>query len=142
MQTAPLLEAFGNCKTGRNHNSSRFGKLVVLRLAAAGTLASSEVETYLLEKTRVVSHAADERNYHIFYQLVAGAAAVQRTELGLEQSGTPRYLSPPTAGPNPQAQPPNPNPQPLTPKSAPQSLPRARHAPLPARRRAARRGDR
>ena len=143
MQTAPLLEAFGNCKTGRNHNSSRFGKLVVLRLAAAGTLASSEVETYLLEKTRVVSHAADERNYHIFYQLVAGAAAVQRRELGLEQSGTLRYLSPPTAGPSPL--PPadtTPSRQHLTPKPAPQPLPRARHAPLPARRRAARRGDR
>ena len=143
VQTAPLLEAFGNCKTGRNHNSSRFGKLVVLRLAAAGTLASSEVETYLLEKTRVVSHAADERNYHIFYQLVAGAAAVQRRELGLEQSGTLRYLSPPTAGPSP-LPPANTTPsrQPLTPKPAPQPLPRARHAPLSARRRAARRGDR
>ena len=52
METAPLLEAFGNCKTCRNDNSSRFGKLVVLRLSAAGTLASSEVETYLLEKSR------------------------------------------------------------------------------------------
>ena len=92
VETAPLLEAFGNCKTCRNNNSSRFGKLVVLRLSAAGTLASSEVETYLLEKSRVVSHAADERNYHIFYQILAGAAAVQRRELGLEQSGALRYL--------------------------------------------------
>ena len=142
MQTAPLLEAFGNCKTGRNHNSSRFGKLVVLRLSAAGTLASSEVETYLLEKTRVVSHAADERNYHIFYQLVAGAAAVQRRELGLEQSGTLRYLSPPTAGPSP-LPPANTTPsrQPLTQACPPTPTPRQARSATCAEARSASRGS-
>ena len=93
VETAPLLEAFGNCKTCRNNNSSRFGKLVVLRLGAAGTLASSEVETYLLEKSRVVSHAADERSYHVFYQLCAGATPLQRRELGLsDPTSALRYL--------------------------------------------------
>ena len=72
LQSSPLLEAFGNCKTCLNNNSSRFGKLVQLRFGTAGDLQSSVVQTYLLEKSRVTSHASAERNYHIFYQVPAG----------------------------------------------------------------------
>ena len=93
LQTSPVLEAFGNAKTVRNHNSSRFGKLVVLQCTSAGALASCAVETYLLEKSRVVSHAAAERNYHIFYQLLAGAPAPRRRDLRLSgPSSSFRYL--------------------------------------------------
>ena len=92
LQTSPVLEAFGNAKTVRNHNSSRFGKLVVLQCTSAGALASCAVET-TAEKSRVVSHAAAERNYHIFYQLLAGAPAPRRRDLRLSgPSSSFRYL--------------------------------------------------
>ncbi|KAG7260722.1 hypothetical protein CRUP_029478 [Coryphaenoides rupestris] len=68
----PLLEAYGNAKTVRNDNSSRFGKFIRIHFATSGKLASADIETYLLEKSRVTFQLCAERSYHIFYQLMTG----------------------------------------------------------------------
>ncbi|XP_028310675.1 myosin heavy chain, fast skeletal muscle-like [Gouania willdenowi] len=68
----PLLEAYGNAKTVRNDNSSRFGKFIRIHFGTSGKLASADIETYLLEKSRVTFQLSAERSYHIFYQLMTG----------------------------------------------------------------------
>ncbi len=77
LQSNPILEAFGNAKTLRNDNSSRFGKFIELGFNRAGILQGAKVQTYLLEKVRIGYHASGERNYHIFYQLLRGATEEQ-----------------------------------------------------------------
>lgn len=80
LQSNPVLEAFGNGKTLRNDNSSRFGKFIDMGFSRAGHLMGAKVETYLLEKVRVAFHASGERNYHIFYQVLRGASEEQKKE--------------------------------------------------------------
>ncbi|CAI5747375.1 unnamed protein product [Peronospora destructor] len=87
----PLLESFGNAKTTRNDNSSRFGKFTQLQFDSRGKLIGAKCETYLLEKSRVVSIAEGERNYHIFYQLLAGLSSQERKEFGLDPDCKYRY---------------------------------------------------
>ena len=79
----PLLESFGNAKTIRNDNSSRFGKFMTLQFDASSGLIGSQCSTYLLEKSRVVAPAEGERSYHVFYQLCAGATNDERSELSV-----------------------------------------------------------
>ncbi|XP_033846706.1 myosin-6-like [Periophthalmus magnuspinnatus] len=80
IQANPALEAFGNAKTVRNDNSSRFGKFIRIHFGTSGKLSSADIETYLLEKSRVTFQLKAERNYHIFYQILSN----QKPEL-LEQ---------------------------------------------------------
>lgn len=78
LQSNPILEAFGNAKTIRNDNSSRFGKFIELGFSDSGELLGANIQTYLLEKVRLGLHACGERNYHIFYQLLRGANDEQK----------------------------------------------------------------
>nr|DBA27447.1 TPA: hypothetical protein GDO54_007938 [Pyxicephalus adspersus] len=71
IQANPLLEAFGNAKTVRNDNSSRFGKFIRIHFGTTGKLSSADIETYLLEKSRVTFQLSAERSYHIFYQIMS-----------------------------------------------------------------------
>ncbi|GAB6026685.1 hypothetical protein CHUAL_013196 [Chamberlinius hualienensis] len=75
VQTNPVLEAFGNAKTVRNDNSSRFGKFIRIHFGPMGKLAGADIETYLLEKARVISQQPLERSYHIFYQIMSNRIA-------------------------------------------------------------------
>eukprot|EP00644_Phytophthora_capsici_P007993 jgi/Phyca11/530171/estExt2_fgenesh1_pm.C_PHYCAscaffold_580005 len=81
IEVNPLLESFGNAKTVRNDNSSRFGKFTQLQFDNAGILVGARCRTYLLEKTRVISHEDAERNYHIFYQLLAASDSKEKCRL-------------------------------------------------------------
>ncbi|KDO26626.1 hypothetical protein SPRG_20562 [Saprolegnia parasitica CBS 223.65] len=79
LKSNPLLEAFGNAKTKRNDNSSRFGKFAQLQFDASGYLIGARCETYLLEKSRVVGQTQGERNYHIFYQVFSLASELKKS---------------------------------------------------------------
>jgi myosin-5 len=72
LQSNPILESFGNARTIRNDNSSRFGKFIEIQFTDLGHLAGASIETYLLEKVRLVTQMEGERNYHIFYELLEG----------------------------------------------------------------------
>ncbi|KAL6463843.1 hypothetical protein MHYP_G00282340 [Metynnis hypsauchen] len=80
LDSNPVMEAFGNACTLRNNNSSRFGKYIQLQLNSSQLLVGASVQTYLLEKTRVAFQAPNERNFHIFYQMMKGASEKQRQE--------------------------------------------------------------
>ncbi|XP_037532423.1 unconventional myosin-Ie [Nematolebias whitei] len=88
LQSNPLLEAFGNAKTVRNNNSSRFGKYFEILFSRGGAPDGGKISNFLLEKSRVVSQNPGERNFHIYYQLLGGASGEQRENLGIT---TPDY---------------------------------------------------
>ena len=90
LATNPLLEAFGNAKTLRNNNSSRFGKYLNIVFDEHGMPVGSIITNYLLEKGRVVGQTKDERNFHIFYQFCKGASSQLRQEMGV--SGPECYI--------------------------------------------------
>ncbi|XP_078617070.1 unconventional myosin-IXb-like isoform X15 [Branchiostoma floridae x Branchiostoma japonicum] len=89
----PVLEAFGNAKTAHNDNSSRFGKFIQLNYKENGTVHGATVEKYLLEKSRIVSQASNERNYHVFYYLLAGANQALKDSLILQKPEEFFYLN-------------------------------------------------
>ncbi|XP_076852214.1 uncharacterized protein myh11b isoform X2 [Brachyhypopomus gauderio] len=92
LQTNPILEAFGNAKTIKNDNSSRFGKFIKINFDMAGFIVGANIETYLLEKSRCIRQAKTERSFHIFYYMVAGAKGKMREELVLEEFSNYRFL--------------------------------------------------
>ncbi|KAJ8770010.1 hypothetical protein K2173_009093 [Erythroxylum novogranatense] len=93
LKTNPILEAFGNAKTLRNDNSSRFGKLIEIHFSETGKISGAKIQTFLLEKSRVVQCSEGERSYHIFYQLCAGAPHALRGKVNLKSASEYKYLS-------------------------------------------------
>ncbi|KAK1435680.1 hypothetical protein QVD17_01446 [Tagetes erecta] len=93
IKSSCILEAFGNAKTSRNCNSSRFGKLVDIHYNAEGTLTGASIQTYLLEKSRVSQICRGERSYHVFYQICAGAPPALKDMLNLKMSSEYKFLN-------------------------------------------------
>ncbi|KFU93140.1 Unconventional myosin-If, partial [Chaetura pelagica] len=93
LQSNPLLEAFGNAKTVRNNNSSRFGKYFEIQFSRGGEPDGGKISNFLLEKSRVVNQNECERNFHIYYQLIEGASQEQRQNLGIMSPDYYYYLN-------------------------------------------------
>ena len=80
LESNPILEAFGNARTIRNDNSSRFGKFIELQFKRTGSLIGASIDTYLLEKVRLIHQGPGERNLHVFYEMLAAPAPEERAE--------------------------------------------------------------
>ncbi|XP_058495843.1 myosin-10-like isoform X2 [Solea solea] len=93
LQANPILESFGNAKTVKNDNSSRFGKFIRINFDVTGYIVGANIETYLLEKSRAIRQAKDERTFHVFYQLLAGAGEHLKSDLLLEGFNNYRFMS-------------------------------------------------
>merc|ERR1719187_51515 len=93
LKANPILEAFGNAKTVKNDNSSRFGKFIRINFDASGYIAGANIETYLLEKARIIRQAPDERTFHIFYQLLTGASQELKSQMILEDARNYTFMT-------------------------------------------------
>ncbi|ETN13369.1 hypothetical protein PPTG_08220 [Phytophthora nicotianae INRA-310] len=93
LESNPILEAFGNARTTRNNNSSRFGKFIKLGFTSSGEMLGASISTYLLERVRLVSQGKGERNYHVFYEMCGGSSASERQELALLDVQEYAYLN-------------------------------------------------
>lgn len=94
LSTSPVLEAFGNSRTARNDNSSRFGKYIKLYFDKDdGLCLGAEIKNYLLEKSRVIGCTPVERNYHVFFFILRGAPMPAAERLGMATGGTRKHYS-------------------------------------------------
>ncbi|CAH2077785.1 unnamed protein product [Thlaspi arvense] len=93
LKTNCILEAFGNAKTSKNDNSSRFGKLMEIHFCAKGKICGAKLETFSFDQSRVVQLSDGERSYHIFYQLCAGASPMLKERLKLKAASEYNYLN-------------------------------------------------
>ena len=92
-QSIFFFSAFGNAKTVRNDNSSRFGKYIDIYFNKNGTIEGAKVDQYLLEKSRIVHQNPNERNYHVFYCMLSGLSKEHKEKLHLKDASHYKYLT-------------------------------------------------